>query len=109
MFGLIEKTVRYQNEHSMSINLQHSDTIECRLWGGIDDVKDLLLYLDLTYALAKTSKKSLSFCQCAKITDILSNLQDKEHIQICADRLRAKGKSSKAKEIEEFFAKKEEA
>lgn len=109
LFELIEKTVRYQGDHSAAVNLQHSATIECRLWGGIDNVEDLLLYLDLTYAIAKTAKKSLTFCQSAKITDILSNLQDKEHIQLCADRLRSKGKTTKAKEIEEFFAKKEEA
>ena len=108
LFELIEKTVRYQGEHSMSVNLQHRDTIEIRLWSGIDNVQDLLLYLDLTYALAKTSKKSLTFCQCAKMVDILKNLQDKaEHIPMIVQRLREGGKVTLAKEIETAFATEE--
>ena len=109
LFELIEKTVRYQSEHSMSINLQHRDTIECRLWGGVDNVQDLLLYLDLTYAIAKTAKKSLTFCQCAKMTDVLKNLQDKQdHIPMIVERLRNGGKTTLAKEIETAFATIEE-
>jgi hypothetical protein len=92
----------------MSVNLQHRDTIEIRLWSGIDNVQDLLLYLDLTYALAKTSKKSLTFCQCAKMVDILKNLQDKaEHIPMIVQRLRECGKVTLAKEIETAFATEE--
>ena len=63
-----------------------------RIWSGIDNASDLLLYLDLTQALATfAKKKSLETCQKAKLEDIFVYLVDKkEHLQEIKTRLNDK-------------------
>ena len=61
-----------KDEHSVAVNLQHSKTVEIRLWSGIDNADDLLFYLDNMQALARYVKRvSLERIQTAKITDFM--------------------------------------
>jgi hypothetical protein len=98
LFSIVEKTVSSQCEHSVAINLEHKDTIECRIWGGIDSVDDLLLYMDITQSLAKFAKKSsLGKCQCAKFEDLFKYLTDKDkHIPMIVERLGTRSPHKKA-------------
>ena len=72
IFTLAEKTIRAQHEHGVAVNLQHTATIEIRLWGAIKDANELLFYLDNMQALARYVKKtSLERVQSAKLTDFM--------------------------------------
>ena len=92
LFSLITKTLDTEHHHSVAVNLHHRDTIEIRIWAGIDNSSDLLLFLDLTQALATfAKKKSLESCQKAQFIDILSFLTDKkEHLTEIKKRLNKK-------------------
>lgn len=72
LWEICEKTLRDQHEHSVAVNLQHSATIEIRLWGAIKDAGELLFYLDNMQALARFVKvSSLEKVQRAKFTDFM--------------------------------------
>ena len=92
IYTIVEKTINTRGDHSIAINQQHGNTIEIRIWGGIDNANDLLLFIDLTQALALYVKKySLEKCQKAKFCDILKFLTDKsEHLPEIKSRLNAK-------------------
>ena len=92
IFSLVAKTICDECNHAVAVNLQHNQTIEIRIWSGIDNASDLLLYLDLTQALATfAKKKSLETCQKAKLEDIFVYLVDKkEHLQEIKTRLNDK-------------------
>lgn len=93
IFDLVEKSIRAENDHSVAINTQHDNTIEFRLWSGIDTGADLLLYLDITQSVATfAKKKSVDTCQKCKFTDVLVYLNDKsEHLAEIKKRLNDKG------------------
>ena len=78
-----------EGEHNTAVNMQHKNTIELRFWSGIDDVDDLLLYIDITQSLAKYVKKaSLEKCQTTKLADIFKYMSNKKkHIPMIIDRL----------------------
>lgn len=92
LFTIVSKTLSDEFEHSVAVNLQHRDTIEIRLWSGIDSADDLLLFLDLTQAVAScVKKKDLEACQRVSFKDILKLLTDKqEHLTEIKKRLNAK-------------------
>lgn len=89
IFKIVEKTLNSEHDHTVAINLQHSKTIECRIWGGIDNVDELLLYMDITQSLAKYCKKNgIEKCQKAKFADLFRYMTDKKvHIPMIMDRL----------------------
>lgn len=105
IFDLVEKTIKNQNSHCAAVNLEHKETIEIRIWSGIDTASDLLLYLDLTQALAIfAKKKSFKNCQKAKFVDILKFLTDKtEHLKEIKKRLNKKKISFHNKDIENLL------
>ncbi|MGN1201319.1 MAG: hypothetical protein ACI4R8_03595 [Candidatus Caccovivens sp.] len=105
IFTLVEKTVKNEHNHSAAVNLQHKDTIEIRIWSGIDSTSDLFLYLDLTQALATfAKKKSLEKCQRAKLIDIFEFLTDKkEHLLEIKKRLNEKEITKYNEEIENLL------
>lgn len=105
LFTLVEKTVRNECAHSVAVNLEHKDTIEIRIWSGINNASDLFLYLDLTQALATfAKKKSLESCQKAKLIDIFKFLEDKqEHLTEIKKRLNDKNITNYDKEIDELL------
>ena len=71
-FDVISKMSRDKHEHSVAVNLQHSKTVEIRLWSGIESADDLLFYLDNMQALAQYAKKvSLEKVQNAKMSDFM--------------------------------------
>lgn len=105
IFSLIEKTINNERAHGVAVNLEHNDTIEIRIWAGIDTAEDLLLFIDLTQALATFAKrKSLESCQRAKFTDILKLLTDKkEHLTEIKKRLHKKDITKYDDEIKEII------
>ncbi len=109
MFALVEKTLINQHAHSVAVNLEHKDTIEIRIWSGIDTASDLLFYLDITQALAMfVKKKSLESCQKAKLIDIFKYLTDKqEHLIEIKKRLNDKGITKYNNDIENLLKSEE--
>ena len=105
IFSLVAKTLNNELAHGVSVNLQHKDTIEIRIWGGIDSASDLLLFLDLTQALGIfAKKKSLEVCQKAKFIDILNYLTDKkEHLTEIQKRLNEKDIKKHDEDIENLI------
>lgn len=93
VFTLAEKTLNNWHNHSIAVNTQHTKTTELRLWGGVDNVSDLLLFLDITQALTiYARKKSIESIQKSKFVDTLKYLTDKaEHIAEIVTRLTDKG------------------
>lgn len=88
VFTLATKTIENECNHCVAVNLQHSKTIELRLFGAIENVEDLLLYLDVAQSLAIfAKKKSLEFVQRATLADVFKYLTDKEHITMIIERL----------------------
>lgn len=88
VFSVVRKTIRNKDDHSVAINLQHDDTIEIRLWAGIEDADDLLLYLDVTYALATLAKKkSLEKMQLAKWEDLMQLIKLDKSKELISKRL----------------------
>ena len=70
--------------------MQHSKTIECRIWSGIDTMDDLLLYLDMTQALAKAAKNNtIEKIQKMDFITILKELTIKENLAEVKKRLNA--------------------
>ena len=91
IFTLVEKTLNARGEHSVAINQQHNNTIEVRLWGGIDTAEDLLLFINLTKALAKCAKfKSIESVQKMSFKDYLKKV-DKKYLTEIKKRLNDKG------------------
>ena len=75
----------------MAINQQHDKTIEVRLWGGIDTAEDLLLFINLTKALAKCAKfKSIESVQKMSFKDYLKKV-DKKYLTEIKKRLNDRG------------------
>lgn len=119
-FEIFDKMNRNKGEHSVAVNLQHSKTVEIRLWSGINDADDLLFYLDNMQALAKYAKKTnLEKVQCAKITDFMKYYKLDSSLNIAYHRIKSWGRtygSSKLqniraralKDIERLIAKKGE-
>lgn len=69
---IINDVMCYKREHCASVNLQHNDTIEIRLWSGINSGDDLIFFLDNMQALARYAKRvSIERVQTAKITDFM--------------------------------------
>ena len=93
IYTLIEKSINNSSTHTIAINTQHNNTIEFRIWSGINSTNDLLLYLDITQSLAiYAKKKSLETCQKCNFIDLFKHLTDKaEHLPIIIERLEAKG------------------
>jgi hypothetical protein len=102
LFDLVEKTIQDSGEHSNAINLQHRNTIEVRIWSGINSADDLLFYLNCTLALAKFAKNSLEKVQRSNIIDVLKLLKNKTYIREAADRLEEKGYNEHAKELRDY-------
>ena len=102
IFDLVEKSIRAENDHSVAINTQHDNTIEFRLWSGINNGADLLFYLDITQSVATfAKKKSIDSCQKCKFIDILKYLTDKnEHLTEIKKRLNDKGIAKHDRQIE---------
>ena len=102
IFELVEKSIRAENDHSIAINTQHDNTIEFRLWSGIDNGADLLFYLDITQSVATfAKKKSVESCQKCKFIDVLKYLTDKnEHLTEIRKRLNDKGIAKHDRQIE---------
>lgn len=102
IFDLVEKSIRAENDHSVAINTQHDNTIEFRLWSGINNGADLLFYLDITQSVATfAKKKSIDSCQKCKFIDILKYLTDKnEHLTEIRKRLNDKGIAKHDRQIE---------
>ena len=94
-------------EHSTAVNLQHDNSIELRLWSAIDSAEDLLLYLDITQALAKYVRtRTIERVQKATLTDIFKLLTDKsEHIPMIVERLQAKRLTQIAASVEKLLNK----
>ena len=109
LFTLVRKTMDDEYNHTVAVNLQHNDTIEIRVWAGINNVSDLLLFLDLTQALAIfAKKKSLESCQKAKFKDILAYLTDKkEHLLEIRKRLNEYDIKKHNETIDEMLNKEE--
>lgn len=101
VFTICEKTLNAEHEHCVAINLQHANTIECRLWGGIDNADDLLLYLDIMQSMAKFVKiASLERCQKCDFVAVFKHLKDKdEHIKLIEQRLRSNGYNDAANRL----------
>lgn len=94
-------------DHSAAVNLQHDNTIELRIWSAIDSADDLLLYLDITQALAKYVRtRTIERVQKATLADICKLLTDKcEHIPMIIARLREKKLTRIATSIEKLLNK----
>lgn len=91
IFTIVEKTVSAQHEHGVAVNLQHSDTIEIRLWSAIKGADDLLFFLDVMQALGRYVKKcGLETIQKAKFTDFMKYFKLKSSIGVVKHRLRRK-------------------
>ena len=90
---LFEKSINNSSNHSIAINTQHNNSIEFRIWSGINSIDDLLLYIDITQSLAiYAKKKSLETCQKCNFVDLFKHLTDKaEHLPMIIERLEAKG------------------
>lgn len=90
IWTLVEKSISSSSDHSVAINMQHSKTIECRIWSGIDTMDDLLLYLDMTQALAKAAKNNtIEKIQKMDFITILKELTIKENLAEVKKRLNA--------------------
>ena len=90
IWTLVEKSISSSSDHSVAINMQHSKTIECRIWSGIDTMDDLLLYLDMTQALAKVAKNNtIEKIQKMDFVTILKELTIKENLAEVKKRLNA--------------------
>lgn len=99
-FEVARKYEDTKTNHSIAINSQHSKTIECRLWRGIDDADELLLFLDLTRALAMFCKnRTLERVQHSNIIDVLKHLKDSEHLLMVNERLKEGGITRYAHDI----------
>lgn len=109
IFTLAEKTINSEHAHSVAVNLQHSATIELRLFGGIDSVDDLHLYIDIARALAFfVKKKGLETCQRASVVDMCKYINMKaEHLPEIAARLKAKEFEQEAAEVLKLLDTKE--
>lgn len=104
IFTIVDKTNQDEHNHSVAINLQHNDTIECRIWSGIDSADELLFYLDVTQSIAKFVKKyGLEKCQRAKFGELFKFMTDKaEHLPMIKERLQAYSHSMLDKHIKEL-------
>ena len=103
IFTLARKTLENEYNHNTAINLQHDKTIEVRLWSGAAGVSDLLLYLDLTQALATFAKrKSLEATQRASVASVAAYIKDTEHLDEIAARLEAAGFTGDAAAVREL-------
>ena len=92
IYTVVMKTEHSTGDHSVAVNLQHNNTIELRLWSGIDSVDDLLFYLDMTKCIATyAKKKSVDTIQAGKFIDVLKYISDKDHYDEILKRLHAKG------------------
>ena len=90
IWTIVEKSISSSSDHSVAINMQHSKTIECRIWSGIDTMDDLLLYLDMTQALAKAAKNNtIEKIQKMDFITILKELTIKENLAEVKKRLNA--------------------
>lgn len=105
IFKVVRKTLSSEDDHCTAVNLQHSNSIEIRIFSAIKDAKDLMLYLDITSALALFGKKrTLEAAQKARVVDVCKYLTDKEeHLKEIAKRLKDKGHTAQAKEVEEYL------
>lgn len=105
VFTIARKTLDYECSHNTAVNLQHRDTIELRIFGGIDSAADLLFILDITNALARFAKhKSLEKAQSASVVDICRYLIDKkEHGAEIVKRLTDKGLTAQAEKVTEYL------
>ena len=91
VFTIVEKTLNQVHKHEASVNLQHSDTIEIRLWSAIRGVDDLLFFLDNMQALARYVKKcGLETIQKAKFTDFMKYYKLPTSLGVVKNRLRRK-------------------
>lgn len=102
IFTLVEKSINSTCDHTIAINTQHSNTIEFRIWSGIDNGADLLLYLDITNSVATfAKKKSIDYCQKAKFSEMFKYLNDaNEHLTEIIKRLKDKGITKHNAELE---------
>lgn len=105
LFTLVEKSINSQNAHGVAINTQHDNTIEFRIWSGIDNVEDLLLYIDITQSLAMfVKKKSLETLQKCNFVDLFKNIADKsEHITEIITRLKDKNITTHNRELKKLI------
>ena len=105
IFTLAEKTLSNWHSHNVAVNTQHDATTEIRLWGGIDNVADLLLLLDVTQALTiYVRKKSIESIQKSKFEDIFKYLTDKaEHIPVIIKRLEDMGTTRHTEKLKELL------
>ena len=100
-----------KREHSVAVNLQHNNSVEIRLWSGIDNADDLIFYLDNMQALARYAKKvSIERVQVAKFTDFMKYYKLDTSAKMALDRVKAWRnfiEPSTIKDLEEFVERKE--
>lgn len=91
LFTLVEKSINSREDHGIAINQQHSNTIEIRLWSGVDSVEELLYYIAITKAMCKFVKRaSIEKIQKMKFEDFLKTLKA-EDLRETGERLKARG------------------
>lgn len=105
LFTTVRKVLSDECDHCTAVNLQHGATIEIRLWSAIKDASDLLLYLDITSALAIfAKKKTLDAAQKASVVDVCKYLTDKnDHLPEIIKRLKDKNHTKQASEVEAYL------
>lgn len=88
LFEVVSKTIENRRTHEIAVNLQHSATIEIRLWSAIKNADDLIFFLDNTQALARFVKKaSLEKIQKAEFTDFMKYYKLKSSIKMAKEKL----------------------
>jgi len=92
----IKKTIDCMSNHYSVISLEHHNTIEMRLWGGIKSSDELLFYMDMQQALIRfCDKKSLEKVAEASVLDLIPYLKDKDiHIKEIYDRVKRSTKEN---------------
>lgn len=104
IFQVVKKTLRDKDDHSVAVNLQHEDTIEIRIWSGIRDADDLILYIDMTQALARLVKtRSLEKVQSAPFETLLKYIKIPKSLDMIYNRVHGTTKEI----VKEFISKKE--
>lgn len=88
LFEVVSKTINNRRTHEIAVNLQHSATIEIRLWSAIKNADDLIFFLDNMQALARFVKRaSLEKIQRAEFTDFMKYYKLKSSLKTAKEKL----------------------
>lgn len=88
IYDIIRHFMDDYDSHSVSVNMEHSKTVELRLWGECNNADDLMFFLDNTQALAQFAKNNgiEKILKC-KFSDFMKYYKNKESLKIAYDRV----------------------